>query len=94
MSPIDGKSKQQHFFALRFEIQLSTIYLAVQGRRQRNMTASPKNWRDRAWLVWFVMQVLIILCEQPPSYFGHTENETSPLVDTKWSPPADMSASY
>lgn len=34
------------------------------------MTASQKNWRDKVWLVWFALQVLIILCEFVPLGLG------------------------
>lgn len=29
------------------------------------MAASPKNWRDKVWLAWFAVQVLVILREFP-----------------------------
>ncbi|KAF3767322.1 hypothetical protein M406DRAFT_69477 [Cryphonectria parasitica EP155] len=36
------------------------------------MTTAPKNWRDKVWLVWFVLQVFIILFIDGVPYFYPT----------------------
>lgn len=43
------------------------------------MAASLKNWRDKVWLVWFALQVLIILCKLT-EFFDFRRSPPTPSV--------------
>lgn len=63
MHPVTSSGKTVDCFALHFR-DPNPLARRVQAVRQSAaMTASPKNWRDRVWLLWFALQVLIVLCK-------------------------------